>query len=566
MMAEKGSKGSILLEILIVLMALLLLAVILVPNKLWKEEDEITRISRNNIEAIYEAETFYYKNKGEYTDSLDKLLTFVQSDSGLKQRQSIVSLTRSLIQVINNVLEVPSVNKILKISSASYEITGDMMGNQRHFRNYENILVTSQEIYKEMFKLDSSTTFPNFSHTKLYIDSLRGLRETVSDYPLQIAILRAISYIDSMNSSHQKMEIPEVLKFWEAEYLKTSKFISDIQKTDIVKFSSVPDRLKKFIDQINTNLSSLSKINLSQDANQIKSDEQNLIELHKKFVSPDFFILTERYGMHALDETDSILINLTHENFYCPDSREIYIIDTTNGKLTVESPNLLIFFQEKFQKCVKPIEASPLYDDITLLDSVFHKTIIRLNENKNLLRRNTDLLLSLKELIIIMEDRTSSSSYRYLKEVNKFVLLIQKEKKLSVLKPTIEDILNPIDTLASRIERKNLTDLEKLLTDYKNELIKVDSVIAGSKISARIRKNIQPNIEPFQEAFAIFSQIESNLDPSFAKNLKRAGSCLEKTMLNALEGKTERMYVIFGKKHINHGYIKQGEKSWEEEE
>ena len=314
-MAVKGSKGSILLEILIVLMALLLLSVILIPNKLWKEEDEITKISRNNIEAIYEAETFYYKKVGEYTDSLNKLLNFVQSDSGLKQRQSLVSLTRSLIQVINNILEVSSVNKILKISSASYEITGDMMGSQRHFRNYQNILQTSQEIYKEMFKLDSSATFPNFSHTKLYIDSLRGLRETVSDYPLQIAILRAISYVDSMNTSYQKMEIPEVLKYWELEYLKISTFISDIQKTDIVKFSSVPDRLKKFIDQINTSLGSLSKINLSQDASHIDSDKQNLVELHKKFVSPDFFILTERYGMHALDETDSILINLSFNKF-----------------------------------------------------------------------------------------------------------------------------------------------------------------------------------------------------------------------------------------------------------
>ena len=39
-MAAKGSKGSILLEILIVLLALLLVAVILIPGKIWKEEED----------------------------------------------------------------------------------------------------------------------------------------------------------------------------------------------------------------------------------------------------------------------------------------------------------------------------------------------------------------------------------------------------------------------------------------------------------------------------------------------------------------------------------------------
>jgi len=34
--------------------------------------------------------------------------------------------------------------------------------------------------------------------------------------------------------------------------------------------------------------------------------------------------------------------------------------------------------------------------------------------------------------------------------------------------------------------------------------------------------------------------------------------------LQALEGKKETVYVIFKKKHINHGFIRQGVKSWEE--
>ena len=205
-MAAKGSKGSIILEIFIILMVLLLIAVIFLPDQIWKEEAQTTKICRDNLNALNEAQRFYYQKNNTYTDSLSKLLTFVQNDSGINRRQSLVSLTNSFTKILNNILTVPSIQNISKMSQAAFEITGDLVGNERYFRKYENIAASSEEIIRDMMNLDSSALFPNFSRSKLFVDSLRTLKESVTDFSLQIAVLRAINSSDSKSLYYSKIE------------------------------------------------------------------------------------------------------------------------------------------------------------------------------------------------------------------------------------------------------------------------------------------------------------------------------------------------------------------------
>lgn len=563
-MAAKVSKGSIILEILIVLMALLLVAVILVPNKIWKEEEQITRQCRDNMNALYEAERFYFKTNETYTDTLSKLLTFIQSDSGLKQRQTIVSLTRSYIQVINNILSIPAIEQISNISLAAFEITGDLVGNRRYFRKYEDLDTIRVNINREMMQFDSSANFPNFCRTKLFIDSLRNLREKISDYPLQSGILYAINYTDSISTYFNYIEWEKVKQFWNAEYAKIDDFVKTIRKTDIAKISSVPDRLKKFIDRIQTGFDKLETIDVSDNKKLIETERQNLEELHQRFLSPEYFILTQRYGLTSLNETDSILINLNQEDFYCPDNNQLYLIGIGEDKhLTVECPNLLDEFHQKFKADVDPIRDLPLYNQISELDSVFARTKKVLNHNRTLLRRYTDILLNLKELLVEMDNLSDVFFYKYAKELKDFVTLVQTEKKLSVLKPAIEDILNPMDTLAVRMEKGNISDLEQKMDYFKTKLEKLDSLIQVAKIPARIKRKVKPNAEAFASVYDVLSQMKITFSPSYAQALHQASKSLEADLLNALEGKKEVKYVIFYKRHINHGFIQDGEKSWE---
>jgi hypothetical protein len=50
-----------------------------------------------------------------------------------------------------------------------------------------------------------------------------------------------------------------------------------------------------------------------------------------------------------------------------------------------------------------------------------------------------------------------------------------------------------------------------------------------------------------------------------AEKIETASDKLENSMLRVLNGYNESVYVIFNKKHINHGYIQNGVKSWEEQ-
>lgn len=564
-MAAKASKGSIILEILIVLMALLLVAVILIPNRIWKEENQITDTCRNNMNTINEAELFYYRTNDAYSDTLTNLLNYVQADSALKQRQALVSLTQSFKQVLNNILGVPAIGDISSISQATDEITGDLMGNDRYFRKYQNIFDESNQIMREMNQIDSSQAFPNFSKTKVFVDSLRNLRDKVSDYVLQNAVLEAINFTDSISFYFEQSEFDNVNEFWKNEATSISNLISDIKNTDIVKISSVSDRLQKFADRINVSMAALQTANIEQNKTQLASERQNLGSLHEKFLSPDYFMLTKRYAMSSLNETDSILIHFDPKMFVCPDDQKPYIIDTTGGRqLTIECPNLLDRFHEKFVETVQPISNLQLYGQMDQLDTVITKTKAALNQDREVIRRNTDLLLQVKELLVEMDNMSSIFFYRYVNELQAFVKLIDQEKMLSVLKPSIEEVLNPMDTLATRIENKDLNDLSQKIDYFNSRFSSLDSAIAALRMPSRSRRQVVNISETFQPASNIIDQMRAGFDAAEAKELRAASEKLEKDLLNALEGVNQTEYVIFQRTHINHGYIKDGEKSWEQ--
>jgi len=565
-MAAKGSKGSILLEILIVLMALLLIAVIIIPNQIWEEEELVTSNCRQNINSLYEAERFYYQRNSTYTDSLGKLLTFIRADSGLSKRQMLVSLSNSLTQVLENILTITSFESISKISLASFEITGDLMGNERYFRKYPEVDQVREEIVREMMKLDSSIIFPNFSQSKLFVDSLRDLKESVSDYSLQVAAYRAISAADSLSLYYSKLERDELVQTWSTQYSKINQFISDIRKTDISKVSTVPDRLKKFIDQINSNVQGLKTANSSKDSEALGVEMQSLIELHQKFLSPEFFMLTESYSLTKLNETDSILISLSQANFDCPDAKTIYLFDTTKSRITIECPNLLDAFQMVFKEDIESIRNLPFYQQVTNIANIIDTTKVVLDENRKEVRRYTDVLLKIKELQVELDQMNNVFFYRYANELNNFIQLVDQEKRFSLLKPAIEDVLNPIDTLAVRVESGNVVDLEDRLNYFNKQLAALDSSIQATRLPRRVRNKLMSNTEPFQPVFTELANIKSGFSPQDASALHEASSELEEDLLEALEGEQEQVYIIFRREHKNHGHIASGEKSWEQEE
>jgi len=80
-MASAKAKGSIFLEILIVILIVALIATILYPSKIWKEEEQNTINCRKHMDQIFKAEMIFLKYHNNYTDSLDQLVSFFKEDT-----------------------------------------------------------------------------------------------------------------------------------------------------------------------------------------------------------------------------------------------------------------------------------------------------------------------------------------------------------------------------------------------------------------------------------------------------------------------------------------------------
>ncbi len=80
-MAQVKAKGSIILEILIVILVIALIATLLYPKKIWQTEEENTALCRKNMDKILKAELVYQKYHLTYTDSLPGLISFIKEDS-----------------------------------------------------------------------------------------------------------------------------------------------------------------------------------------------------------------------------------------------------------------------------------------------------------------------------------------------------------------------------------------------------------------------------------------------------------------------------------------------------
>jgi len=80
-MAREKSKGSILLEIIVVILVVALIVTILYPKKIWDEEKHNTNDCRTNMDRILKAELVYQKFHNTYIDSLPGLVSFIKDDS-----------------------------------------------------------------------------------------------------------------------------------------------------------------------------------------------------------------------------------------------------------------------------------------------------------------------------------------------------------------------------------------------------------------------------------------------------------------------------------------------------
>ena len=558
-------KGSLVLKIVIVLLIFLLVVVISIPGKIWKQEEMITEQSRRNMTSIYEAEQFFFRKTGDFVTNLDTLAKAIQNDTTLQQRKQVVSLTNEIYHIMGNTLEIPSLQSISVVSNSVREIQGDMIGNDRYFEKYDELNRTKDEIFMNLGRFDSSAAFPRFCSTKSFVDSLEELKNRINEYRLQNSAYLAQNYLDSIQTLMPDVEKSAVREFWADLNNRMDSFIKGAENTDIEKVTNIVDRLKRFKDKINSSVQVFLNSDVQADLGKLKSQLSNLGTIYQNFISPEYFQITQRFGLRELTDVDSTLLEFGKKNFVCPDSKENYIVEKKPGSVIIESPNLLTDFANENQDIVKDIKDNNLFNHFSSLNETLDSTENLMNQQIPLIRRYGNILLDIKEIIAEMNNLNSVRSFSMISNLRSLVDTVQTERKISALEPIFVETLTPMDSLADRIRNRNISDLEGKLEYLGNKIQELDSMITSLRLPSRVRNQIQPFYPAYEPVFSILKDMKGAMNEELANKIQTAASKLEESMNKVKNGYNETVYVIFQKKHINHGYIQNGVKSWEEE-
>ncbi len=561
-MSSSEGKGSILLEILIVILAAALIAVIIIPGKIWDQEKQEEKNAHNNISAIYQAEKFYHKITEKYTTDPGKLLGVIGQDSTLKQKDKVVYYTRILNRKINGYLNIPYVKAISDISQNIANIQEDLESNGRNFKPHEDIKNEAEYLKMQLGQLNVSAQFPNYVSAAAYLDSLSNLRKAITDFKLQIAGARAKNYTDTLQVLLPQIELANIKAQWMPLSERLDKFIKMVKRSDVVKVSSVADRVKDFKQLVEENFSRAEKTNVEQDIQSARQKHQELVDLYQSFLKD--FIVTTKVALLRLSEADSLVLHLTQDNFYSPVNKEMYkimILDDSSS-VKVESPVLLKEIKEKAQPIAEQVSGLPALPKIKAyldtLSAIENKGL----EIKRKLRRNTDIFIaykSLQELVGKFSDISFISAY---KDLNNFTETIPESESFSDIKNASKNALTGVQLFKQAYTENVFGNLDSLHLQVKDHLQEFDSLLATVR-------RLPKGVEGFQNDIILLDQMIGQLknidDPSFTAQMDNIEQGLKDMYLFASKGKTVRVYGVFNKKIKNFGYIYRNAKSWEEE-
>jgi hypothetical protein len=436
-------------------------------------------------------------------------------------------------------------------------------------------LQQKEEIAANLKKFQTSYDYPNFNALKLYADSLYLMRDRVNEYSLQRSAQLTQSYIDSIMRYMPNSEISSIGNFWKGEYGKINKLTRDIKGTDIVTVSSVADRLKKFIERVNAGMTDLSKINIQQDVQSLEKAKENIANIYTQFTQPENLFITQKNGLIQLSETDSMLIKFNENHFYDPDTidgKQMYIVhfeEDTSATLVVESPNLLDGFQKNLIQATEPIQNLSIYPYIDKIQASLDSTastMVAEKDKHKLARYSTDLLLDMKELTTEMQDISGLQFINHTKNLQAFADTVKTEKRLSALEKLIKEniLTSGIDSLASRIAHQDISELQKKMDEFGKKTKALDSLVVAT-VPANVSRQITPFYSSFENVYTILNDLKSACNPEDAEKIRQASIDIEKSLSEILNGYHENVYGVFNKKHVNHGYVENGQKSWEME-
>lgn len=564
-MASQHAKGSIILKLAIVFMAIVLVLVITIPGDIWQNEVEAQKECRHNMVSLYEAHAYYYRLKKHYAYDMNDLILTIQNDSSLMKRQKIVDHTTRLKNAMEGYLNSTLVSNLNKISSNVKNIIDDLDQNERYFRSQEqeildkNIFATGEEMKLKLSSLRGN--FENYRLAILALDSLWQLRRDLSDFSLQASARRAGELATSVNTYLPGINFESIGDVWAPISRELTAFLNVVNSVQILKNkTTIADRVADFQGEVDNGLSAVLAKSRGTEIQETQDKLADINAVYQEFLSD--FLLTNNFAQFALTESDSLLINLNDNNFYAPFERKPYIVSLGDSMdIRVEDPTLLDKLKDMTMTDVNKVKnlpfMQPMLSYAQTLDSI--KTYYMMVKQN--FRRNIDITIKTKELDDVIPRLKDVAVFEAYGHFQNLVDRIPVTDSYSEIKDNIAKSLIATGSFIQVYEGQFFGKLDTLHIEMINQLEDFNRILAS------VRNNTFSFNWAIDQLNQHLSQIKSVQGSAVLPALHTIEDDLKDLYVFASEGDVRTVYGIFRSSIINHGkvYGKTAIRSWEEE-
>lgn len=330
---------SIVTKVIIVGLVALMIYVIQFQGQIRIDENEALDTSRIRLETLAEALEYYAQKNKRYTTDFDTLLTFIKNDSTLNEKHQIVLLSNELINAINDVKAVPALNRLLGIRRSLNEVRSILDEVNDSYKSVPSIATKNMELYEgiKSFMLDDRYEMMNVALS--LVDTLDLISIEISDYTLQNAAERSLTYIDSIQTVLSSIEVDGFTARWNEirdDLVQLSLMIKAGEKQQ-----NLTNRYLKHTEIADKHVIALNQMDLSTQASLLASRRSEVVAVRDKFLN-DHFTLSTHYGIQSLEREEELLVAMDENTIHAPplDGKRFKIEVINNGfGYTVTCPN-----------------------------------------------------------------------------------------------------------------------------------------------------------------------------------------------------------------------------------
>jgi hypothetical protein len=562
-MSKSEGKGSILLKLAILILIIVLFFVIVIPGKIWDQEDLEKATAQANIMSVYEGEKFFHRRCNNFTSDPDEIINTIKQDSAILTQKKVVDYTQQLSLQIDSYIKIPYIKSLIAIDKNINNIVRDLLDNRRYFKTDENILNEADNLKLQLGGVLNETEHNNYVVAANYLDTLIQLRRDLSDYSLQMGASHAYTITDTLSSVVGNINTGALENAWLPLSERIAQFVKTINRSELKNQTSVGDRIKDFKEKIDIAFNKFHEISIEKDIEKANGLTAKLAETYQSFLSD--FIVTGKRSLYKLSEEDSLVLHLTKENFYSPVTNEMYriIITDDSTAFKVESPVLLNELREMAAPVVNSISELPILPAF----QVYKDTLESIKEKgyaiRKKIRRNTDIFIMYKQVEEIINKFNEISVFSAYTDLTTFMNSVPVTESYSDIKLNTENALNGIRIYHQAYKENFFGNFDSLHIDLVEALGEFNELMSNVR---KLPKDVSNFDNDINNINSLQAQIKNIPTESMLNKMKIIEENLGNIFLFASEGKNIKIYGIFNKQIENQGYIYKDSKSWEEEE